>query len=228
MKNIAIIPARSGSKGLKDKNIKQLNGRPLIWYSVNAAIKSKCFDKIVVSTDSSHYADIARECGAEVPFLRSEKLAGDKASSWAVVKEVIDYYDKEGVHFDSLMLLQPTSPLRSFKDILSAYELLKSKSANAIISVTEMEHSPLWSNVLPDNGCMDNFIPKQYNVARQKLPTYYRYNGAVYLIKNTLFDLLLDEDSWDKVFAYVMPKERSVDIDDAFDFLLAETLLNSK
>ncbi len=226
MNSIAIIPARSGSKGLKDKNIKQLADHPLIWYSINAAIESKCFDKIVVSTDSRQYAEISRDCGAEVPFLRSAELANDKASSWAVVKEVLDFYDRSGITFDNLMLLQPTSPLRTAYDIRKAFELLKEKNANAIISVTEMEHSPLWSNVLPKDGNMDDFIPKKYNVARQNLPTYYRYNGAVYLLKNTLFDKLLDSDSWKKTFAYIMPKERSVDIDDEYDFLLAETLLS--
>lgn len=225
MKNLAVIPARSGSKGLKDKNIKLLNGKPLIGHTINAAAQSGCFDKIVVSTDSASYADIALDCGAEVPFLRSQELAGDKASSWAVVKEVIDYYASKKVDFDSCMLLQPTSPLRTAEDIKNAYALMKERNANAVISVTETEHSPLWSNVLPEDGCLDAFIPEKYNIARQNLPTYYRYNGAIYLVRNTLFDKLLDSNSWKKTFAYIMPKERSVDIDDAFDFLIAEVLL---
>lgn len=225
MKSLAIIPARSGSKGLKDKNIKPLNGRPLIWYSVQAALNSGEFAKVVVSTDSPRYAEIARDCGAEVPFFRSEKLAGDNASSWAVVKEVLDFYRDGGVSFDSVMLLQPTSPLRTADDISEAFRLLARANANAIISVTEMEHSPLWSNVLPPDKSLDNFIPPEYNVARQKLPTYYRYNGAIYLARDTLFDKILDTSEWCGVFAYIMPKDRSIDIDDEFDFLMAEEIM---
>lgn len=227
MRSIAIIPARSGSKGLKDKNIKLLNGKPLIWYSINAAIESKCFDIVMVSTDSKEYASIAKECGAEVPFLRSEALSTDKASSWAVVKEVLDFYLSKGKQFDSLMLLQPTSPLRTSQDIINAYILLQEKQANAIISVTEMDHSPLWSNILPDDNSLENFIPEKYNIARQNLPIYYRYNGAIYLVKRILFDSIFDMNLWKNVFAYIMPKNRSVDIDDELDFLIAAELIKT-
>lgn len=225
MNSLAIIPARAGSKGLKDKNIRLLNGKPLICYSIQAAVSSGKFAKVMVSTDSPRYAEIARECGAEVPFLRSEKLSGDKASSWAVVKEVLDFYQNNGICFDSVMLLQPTSPLRTADDIAKAFDLLTEKNANAVISVTEMEHSPLWSNVLPPDNCLDNFIPPEHNVARQNLPTYYRYNGAIYLVKNTLFDKILNDNEWRGVFAYIMPKDRSIDIDDEFDFLMSEEII---
>ena len=109
MKNIAIIPARSGSKGLKDKNIKALNGQPLLKYSIDAAISSRIFDEIMVSTDSSHYAEIAKVCGASVPFLRSAENSEDKASSWNVVIEVLNYYKQIGQTFDTFCLLQPTN-----------------------------------------------------------------------------------------------------------------------
>ena len=108
MKNIAIIPARSGSKGLIDKNIRLMNGKPLIWYSINVAIESNCFDEVMVSTDSDRYAEIAKECGASVPFLRSTYNSSDKADFWDIVKEVLSNYKKLGKEFDIVMLLQPT------------------------------------------------------------------------------------------------------------------------
>ena len=120
MKNLAIIPARSGSKGLKDKNIKMLSGKPLMAYTIEAAIESKMFCKVMVSTDSGNYAEIAREYGAEVPFLRSNELSGDKAGSWEVVLEVLQQYQTVGEIFDTVCLLQPTSPLRDSADIIQA------------------------------------------------------------------------------------------------------------
>lgn len=225
MKNLAVIPARSGSKGLKDKNIKLLNGKPLMWYSIKVALQSGFFDTVMVSTDSAKYADVAISCGADVPFLRSKELSGDNASSWAVVKEVLDDYASRDIVFDSVMLLQPTSPLRIVEDIKNAYSILSSKNANGVISVTEMDHSPLWSNTLPEDLDLDSFIKKENNVPRQLLPKYYRYNGAIYLIKNTLFKDLLQSESWTKLFGYIMPKNRSVDIDDELDFVVAEEIM---
>ena len=129
MKAIAIIPARSGSKGLKDKNIKLLNGKPLIYYTIKAALDSNCFDEVYVSTDSEKYRDIAIECGASVPFLRNTENAGDKSSSWDVVRECLAKYKEIGKDFDCFMLLQPTSPLKqSKKKILILYLRLLSLS----------------------------------------------------------------------------------------------------
>ena len=123
MRNIAIIIARSGSKGLKDKNIRLLNGKPLMAYTIEAALKSKCFDTVMVSTDSVKYKKIAEEYGAKVPFLRSKENSKDKTSPWEVVKEVLDKYKQMGKEYDTLCLLQPTSPLRDDKDIKKAYKL---------------------------------------------------------------------------------------------------------
>lgn len=157
MNMIAIIPARSGSKGLKDKNIKLLNGKPLIWYSVKAAIDSDCFDEVMVSTDSEKYAEIAKECGATVPFLRSEQQSSDTASSWDVVKEVVENFQKIERCFDTVCLLQPTSPLREAVDIIEAYDVYRLKNADSIISVCEVEHSPMWCMVLPEDSSLMSF-----------------------------------------------------------------------
>lgn len=227
MKNIAIIPARSGSKGLKDKNIKLLNGKPLLAYSIEAALKSKCFDTVFVSTDSKKYAEIAKEYGAEVPFLRSKTNSGDKSGAWDVVKEVLNNYSKLGKVFDTFMYLQPTSPLREAKDIKNAYKLYKDKKANSIVSVCEAETSPLYCYHLPkDNNLSKVLNVENENKRRQDTGSYYTMNGAIYLadVKN----FLKTGDIYSKkCFAYVMNKEKSLDIDDELDFKIVKYLINN-
>lgn len=225
MSSIAIIPARSGSKGLIDKNIKKLNNKPLMAYSIEAAIESKMFDSVVVSTDSEEYALIAKKYGAEVPFLREASLANDLASSWDVVEDVLRRYEKSGVVFENFMLLQPTSPLRSDIDIIEAYKIMKNKNAQAVVSVCEVDHSPLWSNTLPTNQSLACFIDDKNNIQRQKLEQYYRINGAIYLI-NTEFFYSSHEIYRKGCYAYIMDKERSIDIDTYLDFKIAETILD--
>ena len=228
MKNIAIIIARSGSKGLKDKNIRLLNGKPLMAYTIEAAIKSKCFDTVMVSTDSVKYKKIAEEYGAEVPFLRSKVNSKDKTSPWDVVKEVLDKYKEMGKEYDTLCLLQPTSPLRDDKDIKKAYKLFVDKKANAIASMCELECSIHLVNKLPKSLSMDNFIPeKNYNKRRQDIEPYYRFNGALYISKVKTFykDMNIYKH---KCYAYIMDRNKSYDIDNKFDLKIVETIMNHK
>lgn len=225
MKNIAVIPARSGSKGLKNKNIKLLNGKPLLVYSIEAALKSELFDCVHVSTDSEQYADIAREYGANVPFLREEELATDSAGTWDVLRRVVEQYKELGKTFDTVCLLQPTSPLRDGEDIQKAYQIYRKKEADSVISVCEAEHSPLLCNVLDEEGSMQGFINMNKIGRRQELSKYYRLNGAIYIQRIEL--LMKKQDLYgERSYAYVMEKLHSVDIDDAFDFLMAEAALN--
>lgn len=227
MRNLAIVPARSGSVGLKDKNIKLLNNKPLLAYSVDAAKQSELFDTIVVSTDSELYAQIARKNGAEVPFLRSEELSSNTASSWDVVKDLILHYEKKGIIFDTVTLLQPTSPLRKAEHICQGFALLEEKSANAIVSVCEMDHSPLWSNTLPEDGDMKQFLREDIvSLPRQSLPDYYRVNGALYIVR--VDHLLTKKNIYEeKCYALVMPRSSSIDIDDEIDFKMAGLLLDT-
>ena len=230
MKNIAIIPARSGSKGLKDKNIKLLNGKPLMWYSVNAAVDSGCFDEIMVSTDSEKYADIARECGADVPFLRSDRNSTDDATSADMIKEVIYKYKEMGQEYDTLTLLQPTSPLRTAGDIKNAYMLYREKNALSVVSVCETEHSPLWCNVLPHDRRLDGFIRPEVlnNGGRQKLETMYRINGAIYITAIDYDDYNFDKCLYNRdSYAYIMDQVRSIDIDTELDFIIAESIVKN-
>lgn len=227
MKSIAIIPARSGSKGLKDKNIKELNGVPLLVYSINAAKDSGIFDEIMLSTDCQLYADIAIENGASVPFLRSVEQSTDNAGSWSVVEEVLRKYNEIGKRFDTVCLLQPTSPLRKAEDIVAGYEVFSSKQADAVTAVCKVDHSPLWSMVLPEDGSLSGFRKNLRSVPRQKLDQYYRINGALYIRRVSYNEgqVIL----WDcKEYAYIMDRRKSVDIDTIEDFELAEWYLQNK
>lgn len=225
LKNIAIIPARSGSKGLKDKNIRELNGKPLLAYTIEAAIRSEQFSCIHVSTDSEEYAKIAIQYGAEVPFLRSKEMASDTASSWDTAREVLYRYKEFGQTFDTIALLQPTSPLRTEEDIKKGYQILKEKGANSVISVCEAEHSPLWCNTLPEDLSMNGFLKRDDNAPRQALSVYYRLNGALYIVKTSI--LLEKKDIYQShSFAYQMSQESSVDIDTELDFCIAKVIMD--
>ena len=239
MKNIAIITARSGSKGLPHKNIKDLAGKPLMAWTIEAALKSGMFDTVMVSTDSEEYADIARKYGAEVPFLRSEAMSRDNANSWDVVAEVLDEYKKLGREFDTLMLMQPTSPLRDSEDVRNAYQELDKTGGNGVVSVCECEHTPLLAEPFTDSFSFDpnrvtvrKALEREYRdladkgkyMRRQALPTFYRYNGSMYLVKVKRFEqdhYIYDENC----YAYVMPQEKSIDIDNELDFIIAEAIL---
>lgn len=227
MKNIAIISARSGSRELPDKNIKELVGKPLMAYSIDAAIKSKCFNEVMVSTDSKAYAEIARKYGASVPFLRSKLTASDTATSWEMVEEVLDGYRQMGQKFDTFCLLQPTSPLRTAEDIRNAYTIYEQKSSFAVVAVCEAEHSPLWCGRLPENQEFVEFIKPKNIKRRQDVEKFYRINGALYIVNIEKFKddkFLYHEGS----FAYIMPQERSVDIDTEIDFKFAELMMSER
>ena len=183
MNNIAIIPARSGSKGLPDKNILDLNGHPLMYYTIKAALKSGCFDTVMVSTDSEKYADIAKSCGAEVPFLRTEELSSDTAGSWDVVREVLTQYKVMGNSFDYVALMQPTSPLRNAEDIKNAFKMLSRDNVHTVVSVTEVEHPVQWCFTMSESNSMKTYAASPYNhMRRQDLEAHYRENGAIYIV----------------------------------------------
>lgn len=225
MKIIAIIPARSGSKGLRNKNIRELNKKPLLYYSIKAAQDAGIFDTIHVSTDSEEYAEIAREYGADVPFLRDDKWASDIASTWDAVRYVLEEYVKLGKEYDAVVVLQPTSPLRDGCDVVGAWEYFVKKDANMVSSVCEMEHSPLWCNTLPDSMSMADFEDEAVAyIPRQSLPIYYRENGAIYIVKTSSL-YKTDNLYKDRCYAYIMDQSHSIDIDTEVDFIIAQALM---
>ncbi|AVQ26770.1 acylneuraminate cytidylyltransferase family protein [Fusobacterium ulcerans] len=224
-KILVIIPARSGSKGLKDKNIKMMNGKPLIAYTIEAAQNSKIFEDIIISTDSEKYAEIAKKYGGSVPYLRDKKLANDNAKSSDVILDILNRVEKK---YDSFIMLQPTSPLRTEKNIIEAYKMYLEKKASSVVSVCEMEHSPLWANILNEERRMDSFLKGiDVNKNRQELETYYRINGALYIANVEYFKKYQDFYYKDS-YAYIMEKENSIDIDDELDFKIAEYLIKNK
>lgn len=223
MKTLAIIPARSGSRGLRDKNVLPLGGKPLLTHSIDVARESNLYDRIHVSTDDEGYAEIARAYGADVRWLRAAELATDDASSWDVVRWTLDRYASEGEDYEMVTLLQPTSPFRTVEDLSASYRQLIDNNYDAVISVCEMDHSPLWSNTLPDDLSLRGFLRPQDAVARQLIPTFYRLNGAIYHVRSEL--IRSGRPINDEAYAYIMPAERSIDIDTAMDFKLAEFYL---
>ena len=222
---LAVIPARSGSKRLKDKNILKLKGKPMISWSIDAALKSKYIDSIIVSSDSNKILNISDRYGVHT-IKRPDYLANDTSTTFNTVKHAIENIKES---YDFVILLQPTSPLRTQKHIDKAFELLKKHDADAIISVTEMSHSPFWANRLPKNGSLVGFLDKKFiNMRSQDLPVFHCLNGAIYICS---IDRLLEEKTFfikDNIFAYEMDKKSSVDIDDKVDFKIAEILLDEE
>jgi len=220
-KILAVIPARGGSKRLHKKNILPLNGKPLIAWTIQAAKNSQYIDEFIVSTDDDEISRISIEYGSKV-LIRPGELSTDIATSIDVILHAINSIREQ---YDYIMLLQPTSPLRNNKDIDNAIELITKKDAKAVISVCESDHSPLWSNTLPEDGSMDDFIREEVKSKRsQDLPSYYRLNGAIYMAE---IEGLRKEKTFflkRKTHAYIMKRENSIDIDEPLDFKIAELL----
>ncbi|WP_425918246.1 cytidylyltransferase domain-containing protein [Acinetobacter sp. TSRC1-2] len=221
----ALIPARGGSKRLPRKNVKSLAGKPLIAWSIETAKASKYIDNIIVSTDDIEIKEISKNFGAEVPFIRPDYLSHDTATSFDVIKHAIEFLNiAKPNHL--IVLLQPTSPLRTIDELNQALEFFLEKAAQGVVSVSETEHSPLWSNTLPENLSMSDFTrPEVQGRRSQDLPKFYRLNGSIYiykteelLVKNQIF---YDEN----VYGFETPQKTAIDIDTEVDFLIAEAII---
>lgn len=224
----ALIPARGGSKRLPGKNIKLLCGKPLIAWTIETAKASKYIDSVIVSTDDIEIKKISEKFGAEVPFIRPDYLSHDTASSFDVVKHAIEFLNINKVNH-LIVLLQPTSPLRTVEELDEALELFINKKASGVVSVSECEHSPMWSNTLPENGCLSDFIrPEVQGKRSQDLPKFFRLNGSIYIYKT--LPLLAQEKIFfdENVYSFETSLETAVDIDTALDFLMAETIMKEK
>lgn len=223
-KYLVVIPARGGSKRLPRKNILPLAGKPLISWTIEAALNCDAIGKIVISSDDDEILAIATRYKVDV-LKRPEHLASDTSTSLDAIKHTIE----NNAGYEYIVLLQPTSPLRTAKHLKEAIHLLEEKQADAVISVCETEHSPLWANTLPEDKNMQGFLREELlNTRSQDLPTYYRLNGAIYICK---IEKLLQENSFfikKNICAYVMDKTASIDIDDALDFELAKVLMQQR
>lgn len=225
-KIITIIPARGGSKRLPGKNIKPLNGKPMIAYAIRAALEAKGVDRVIVSTDDKEIAAIAKKYGAEVPFLRPTELATDTATTVSVLQHTVNWLkESEKYDTDTVVLIQPTSPLVLSEDIDQAIEKLQATDANSCLSVCEIKERPEWMYEFVNGKVKPYLALEMREIRSQDLKKLYRINGAVYAIKKDFLmknSRVIDDKNME---AIIMPPERSVDIDELADFLLAEVLM---
>lgn len=224
-KVLCVIPAREGSKGLPGKNVKELLGKPLITYTIEHANGSRYIDRVIVSTDSKEIADISKKYGAEVPFSRPAELASDESSAIDVLLHAIDWLkEQENKNFDIIVLLHVTAPLRTTEDIDNCIELLINKNADNVFSVTEAHRNPYFNMVEVHGDGKVKLVKGEGYINRQFAPKVYDMNASIYVWNK---DLLKKKKSvfLEKSYIYIMPKERSVDIDDFIDFKIAEMFL---
>lgn len=222
-KILALIPARGGSKGIKDKNIISLAGKPLIAYSIEAAKKSKYIDSIVVTTDSEKIAEVAKRYGARVPFLRPAELAADTSKTIDAVLHAIKTLKSMGENYDTLVLLQPTQPLRTTDDIGKAIELYYESGENGLVSISSVDDSPLLIRSIDEDGKLINLLSQNSTCRRQDMPNYYKVNGCIYINK---IDEINENTSFnDNKVPFIMDKEHSIDIDELSDLWMAECYL---
>ena len=224
MNIISIIPARGGSKGIPRKNIKLLNGKPLISYSIDASNSCSLIDETYVSTEDAEISEISKGNNAEV-IERPDELASDDSSSIDVILHVLDYLENRGELPDLFVLLQPTSPLRTSEDIEASINSFLESDCDSLVSVCELDHRSLLNFSLEDGFLVQNNNESLFNSRRQDIPTHYSLNGAIYI---TTPEFIRKNKSFysDKTIPHVMSKEKSIDIDTSFDFKLAEFLLN--
>ncbi|EPG0369925.1 cytidylyltransferase domain-containing protein [Photobacterium damselae] len=220
---LAFIPARGGSKRLPRKNVLPLAGKPLIGWSIEAAQQSKYIDNIFVSTDDPEIASIAEQFNVKVPELRPYELASDTASTESVM---IYTLEKFGQQDDIIVLLQPTSPLRTAQHIDEALEFFMEKQAFSVVSVTPCEHPPLWANTLPEDMSMGEFVRPEALHRSQDLSKYYRFNGAIYVFDIPTLIKYQEIRYTDQSYAYEMDNHVSFDIDQKIDFELAEFFMS--
>jgi len=223
---IAIIPARCGSKGLPGKNIRSLHGKPMIAYTIEAALESKDIENVIVSTDCKEIEDVAKKFGAKSHFLRPEELALDNSKAIDNYLYTINRLNNEfEYNVKNFIVLQPTSPLRAIEDIDGAIELFNHKKADSVVSYTEEQHPIEWHKHITEDGKFENIFDERL-LNRQEYKSSYFPNGAIYvfsyeLIKHNLY-------YGDNSYAYIMPRHRSVDIDTLEDFQYAEFLMRQK
>jgi len=226
---LAIIPARAGSKGVPRKNTCPVGGAPLIAWTWRAALAAGSVERVVVSTDDPEIAALAGAAGVDAPFLRPTRLASDTASAFVVAEHALGWLaEAEGYRPDVVLWLQPTSPLRTADDIESALALLHQSDASAVVGVCEAEHHPFWSVSIDADGVLHPLVAQAAGgTRRQDLPKAYRVNGAIYAIKR---HVLLEQQTFDPepTLGYVMPAERSIDVDSPWDLHVADLVLKDR
>jgi len=221
---LAVIPARGGSKGLPGKNIRLLQGKPLIWHTIQQARASKCLQKVVLSTEDDRIAQMAAGYGVQV-IRRPPELARDDTPTLPVLQHAVKYLEEfESERYGAVILLQPTSPLRKAEDIDRAFDMFLQTGCGCVVSVCELEHPAHWMYTI-QQGQLRPLLPGAAEIKRrQDAPKVYRLNGAVYV---TRIDTIMVEHKviGDNARPYIMPPERSIDIDTELDLQLAELIM---
>ena len=228
MKILGIIPARSGSKGIPNKNIVDFSEKPLIAWTIKAALESNSIDKIIVSTDSQRIAEISTSYGAEVPFLRPSNLSEDDSTAIDVDIHAIEWLENnENFHAKYIVHLQPTSPFRKAEDIRNAIDLAIKKKADSVVSLCAVTEHPYWMKQVNEDGKITNFLNDKQINNRQQLPIVNRLNGAIYIART---DLLREKRTWffEQTYAYIMSRQSSIDIDEPYDLKIARLLIAEK
>lgn len=221
---LAIIPARAGSKGIKNKNIIDLDGRPLISYTIESALKSKYIDDVIVSTDGEEIKKISLEYGAKVPFMRPKHLASDTSKTIDTVIYCIDEMKKRGFEYECVVVLQPTQPLRKAYHIDEAIEMFLDSDKNSLLSVSKVDNHPLLIRRINDEQILSRLVNENSTKRRQDFEDYYKVNGAIYI--NRINEKLnLDTSLNDNELGYIMDKKFDIDIDEELDIEIAKLLL---
>lgn len=222
---LVIIPARGGSKGIPHKNIKPFLGRPLIGYTIDVALAVAPTHNIILSTDDEAIASVAREQRLPVQYRRPPHLGSDTTGSREVMIDVMDWVDNQGIAYDSVILLQPTSPLRRVEDLTGAMQLFDSQTVDMVVSVTEAPCNPYYDcfETDPATGYLHISKGDGQLTRRQQAPPAWQYNGAIYII-NPLSLRQMPLGSMPRRVPYTMPRERSVDLDTPLDWTIAEII----
>lgn len=223
MRILALIPARGGSKGIKNKNIIDLCGKPLIAYSIEAGRASRYIDDVVVTTDSKNIADVAVKWGASVPFLRPAELASDNARTVDAVIHAIGWLRDNGFNYDVMVLLQPTQPLRTAHNIDRALEAYVRNGMRPLVSVKETEESPILMRTISDDGILNNILSQNSTIRRQNMRKYYIVDGSIYI--NSVSEINERTSFNDNVIPYIMPRDGNFDIDEYSDLESARAYL---
>ena len=229
MKYLALICARAGSKGLPGKNIKPLNGIPLIGRAINVAKKIEKISRIIVSTDSKEISDVALEYGAEVPFKRPKELAQDDSPEWLVWRHAIEFIENSGDNFDAIVVLPVTAPLRNIDDVEACIDLFEKSGADSIITVSPASRSPYFNMTINDNDGNASLVipPAKKVIRRQDSPEVFDMTTVCYVV-NIDFVKKYDGIFEGCVKSVVIPRNRSIDIDDSLDFKIAELIIKNK
>jgi CMP-N-acetylneuraminic acid synthetase len=225
---VGLITARGGSKGIVGKNLRPVAGKPLLAWTVEAAMRAKQLSRVLLSTDDPEIARIGADHGAEVPFFRPAELAQDTSSHLSVIHHALDWLEANGGLPDYLCMLQPTSPLRTAADIDAAISLAFERDADAVIGIAPVAQHPFLARRLQPDGSITEFVPTELKYPRrQDLPPAFALNGAIYI--NRCTSLRRDQTLLPPgALGYVMPPERSVDVDTELDLVLVEHLLKKR